>query len=115
VDPKQVWVAGYEYGKSRNPGDPAQLVMRGRNGVTELVPRISQTPWLQGYFFVVLKKFAPAASPVEVPQSSVVFATHEVADRLVRFSTPPETSLHMSSPTWRAVLGQARLPHLLGS
>ena len=88
-----------------------------KNYDVELVPKISETPWLQGYFFVVLKKLAPAASPVEVPQSSVVFATQEVADQLVRFpevsrtgSTPPETSLHMSSLIWREVLGQALRP-----
>jgi len=68
---------------------------------------------LEGYFFVVLKKFAPAAWRVEVPQSSVVFATQEVADRLVRFSTPPETSLHMSSLIWRQFLDKLHFPFFL--
>jgi len=47
---------------------------------TELVQKVCETPWLQGYFFVVLKKFTPAGSPVEVSQSKIVLATHEVAD-----------------------------------
>jgi len=50
------------------------------------------------------KKLTPAGAPLEMPQAKVVLATHGVAGRLLRFSetsrtgsTPPETSLHMSS------------------